>query len=88
VAHRLAGRRGEAGDVGEHGLRHPLLDEYRRLLLLVPADLADEHDVLRLRIRLELLEDVDEGRPDDRISADTDDGRVAEAELWFSWPIW
>ena len=53
----------------------------RRLLLLVAADLADHDDVLGLRVGLELLEHVDERRADDRVAADADDRRVAEAEL-------
>ena len=57
---RLAGRRREAGDVGEHGLRARLGDVRGRLLLLVAADLADEHDELGLRVGLEAVEDVDE----------------------------
>src|SRR5947209_4051092 len=81
VAHRLARRRGEAGDVGEHGLRHGLLDEARGLLLLVAADLSDHDHVLGLGIGLELGQDVDEGRADDGIAADADDGGVAEPEL-------
>ena len=81
VAHRLAGRRGEAGDVGDDRLRHLRLDEVGGLLLLVAADLADHHDVLGLRVGLEPLEDVDERRADDRVAADADDRRVAEAHL-------
>ena len=81
MAHRLPRRRGEAGDVREHRLRHLLLDEPRRLLLLVAADLADHDDDLRLRVGLEPLEHVDERRADDRVAADADDRRVAEPEL-------
>src|SRR4029077_6179772 len=61
VSHRLARRCGETGDVCEHGLRHVVLAVPRGLLLLVAADLADEDDQLGLRVRLELLEHVDEG---------------------------
>ena len=81
VTHRLAGRRREAGDVREDRLRHVLGDVARGLLLLVAADLADEHDELGLGVGLELLEDVDEARADDRVAADTDDRRVAEPAL-------
>src|SRR5436190_17148902 len=56
MAHRLAWRRREAGDVGEHRLRHVLVHVACRLLLLVAADLADEDDQLRLRVGLEALE--------------------------------
>src|SRR5579884_2125412 len=81
VAHRLAGRGRESGDVREHRLRHVLGDERGGLLLLVAADLADHDDQLRLRVLLELRQHVDERGPDHRIAADADDGRVAEPEL-------
>ena len=81
MAHRLPGRRREAGDVRQDRLRHLLVDEPCRLLLLVAADLAHEHDHLRLGVRVEARQDVDERRPDDRVAADPDDRRVAEAEL-------
>src|SRR4051812_24015886 len=81
VAHRLAGRRGEAGDVREHRLRDVLGDVCRGLLLFVSADLADENDELRLGVGLEVRDDVDERRADDRVAADPDDCRVAEPEL-------
>ena len=58
-----------------------LLDEACGLLLLVPADLADEDDQLRLGIVVEPSQDVDERRADDGIPADSDDRRVAEGKL-------
>ena len=63
------------------GFVHVLVDVARRLLLLVAADLADHHDELGLGIGLELLEHVDEARADDRVAADADDRRVADAGL-------
>ena len=63
------------------GLRHPLRDEARGLLLLITADLADEHHDLRLGIGLEPPQDVDERRADDRVAADADDRRVPQPEL-------
>src|SRR5262249_3215714 len=63
-----------------HRLRHLLRDVPGGLLLLVAADLADEHDELGLLVRLELREHVDERRADDRVAADADDRRVAEPE--------
>src|SRR5262245_12466868 len=56
VTHGLPDRGGEPGDVANDGLRHVRLDEARRLLLLVAADLADHHDDLGLGISLEALE--------------------------------
>src|SRR6266540_2817438 len=81
VAHRLAGRGGEAGDVGDDRLRHLRLDEGGGLLLVVAADLTDEDHELGLVVRLEAGEHVGEGRADDRVAADPDDRRVAEPAL-------
>src|SRR5206468_8480063 len=81
VTHRLARRRGEARDVADRRLAELGLDEDSGLLLLVASDLADHDDALGLRVVAEEREDVDEGRPDDRVAADADDGRVAEPEL-------
>ncbi len=56
-------------------------DEFGRLGLLRAADLADHHHRLGLRIVLEQLEDVLEGPAVDRVAADADAGRDADAEL-------
>jgi hypothetical protein len=79
VAHRLAGRRGDAGDVADDRLRHVLRDELGRLFLGRAADLAAHHDQLGLRVLLEERDDVDEARTRDGVAADADDARVAEA---------
>jgi hypothetical protein len=63
VAHRLAGRRGEARDVADDRLRHVLADVLGGLLLGRPADLAAHHDELGLGVVLEQRDDVDEARP-------------------------
>jgi hypothetical protein len=55
-------------------------DEGRGLFLGAAADLAEQHDRLGLRVRLEEREAVDERRADDRVAADADAGRLAEAE--------
>ena len=75
---RPAGRR-EAGDVGDDRLVDVAGDEHRRVLLAVAADLSGHHDQLRLGVGLEEAENVDEARPGDRVSADPDDRRVAQA---------
>src|SRR6476619_4173168 len=80
MTHGLSGRSREACDVGEDGLRHVLPDIASRLLLFVTADLPDKDDQLRLRIRFEPLEDVDERRADDRVATDADDGRVSKSQ--------
>src|SRR5215207_9908758 len=81
VAHRLAGRRREAGDVGDDRLAHVVCDVVGGLLLGGPADLARHHDQLRLRVGLERGEHVYEARAGNRVAADPDDARVAEPAL-------
>ena len=63
MAHRLARRRGEAGDVGDDRLGDVRRDELGGLLLGVAADLAAHHDQLGLGVGLEELDDVDEVEP-------------------------
>src|SRR3954447_9585580 len=81
VAHRLAGRGREAGDVGDDGFEDVLGDVLGGLLLGRAADLAAHHDQLGLGVVLEQGDDVDEARAGDRVAADADDARVAEAAL-------
>ena len=89
VAHLLAGRRGEAGDVGDDRLGDLGGDELGRPLLGVAADLADHHDQLGLGVGLVHGEDVDEVGADDRVAADADDRGVARRPACFSsLPIW
>ena len=73
VAHRLAGRRGEAGDVGDDRLGDVLGDVLGGLLLGGAADLAGHHDQLGLGVGLEQRDDVDEARARHRVAADADD---------------
>src|SRR5438874_980658 len=70
VAHALAGRCGEPGDIGHHGLAHELSDVLSGRLLVAAADFADEDDPLGARIALEELEHVDEVHAAHRIAAD------------------
>src|SRR5690606_35761749 len=78
VAHGLARWRGEPGDVADHRLGHVLPDELRRPLLRVPADLADHHDHIGVRISLERRQRVDVGGADHRVPADPHAGGEAE----------
>ena len=55
MAHLLAGRRREAGDVGDDRLGDLGGDELGGALLGVAADLADHHDQLGLGVGLEEL---------------------------------
>ena len=72
VAHGLAGRGGEAGDVADHRLGDVGLDEVGRPLLGVAADLADHHDRVGVRVVLERGQRVDVRGADDRVAADAD----------------
>src|SRR3954452_408365 len=81
VAHRLAGRRREAGDVSHHGLRDVVCDELGCQLLLLAADLAAHHDHVRLGIGLEEGDHVDERGAGHRGAADAGDRGVTEAAL-------
>ncbi len=80
VAHALAGRRRDAGDVGDHRLADVAVDELGRRLLVAAADLADHDDALRLRVVLEQAQHVDEVHAAHRVAADADAGALAEAE--------
>ena len=80
VTHALAGRRGLAADERGDRLLDVVLDELRGALLGVAADLADHEDRRRARILVEPLQRVDEVGALDRIAADADRGRLAEAE--------
>src|SRR4051794_22303490 len=81
VAHRLARRRREAGDVADDRLGDVLADELGGLLLGRAADLAAHDDQLGLVVGLEELDDVDERAPRHRVASDADDRGVAEAPL-------
>ncbi len=78
MTHLLARRGGHAGDVGDDRLGDLGLDEGRRLLLGVAADLADHDDRLGVGVGLETAQHVDERRPRNRIATDTDAGRLAD----------
>ena len=80
VAHPASRRRGLAGDEADDRLLEVRLDPGGRVLLGVAADLADHHDRLGRRVAGEQRQRVDEARADQRIAADADAGRLAEAE--------
>src|SRR5205807_6903375 len=80
VAHALAGRRRLACDEGGDRLGHVRFDELRSPIFCVAADFAHYQDGFCLRIGLKHLEQVDEGRADDRIAADPHACRLAEPQ--------
>ncbi len=71
VAHALARRRRDAGDVRDHRLRHVILDERGCSFFIAAADFADEDDAFGLRIALEQLEHIHEVHAAHRIATDT-----------------
>ena len=79
VSHATSGGRRLPRDESDHGLLHTIVNEARGLLLVRAADLTHHRDGLRLRIVLERLEHVDEARAVDRVTADPDTGRLADA---------
>src|SRR5437762_2129390 len=81
VAHTSAWRRGAAGDERSHRLAHLSLHEGGSLLLLLPADLADHHDPLGLRVLVEHVQHVDEAGADDRIAPDAHAGRLPDPRI-------
>ena len=85
VAHAAARGRGAAGDEAGGGLPAALLrlvlEELRGLLLGRAADLADHDDRLGLGVGEEPFQHVDVLRALDRVAADADAGRLAEAHV-------
>ena len=83
MAHAAPGRRGAAGDEADDRLSAAAFrfvgEELRGVFLGAAADLADHDDRLGLVVGEEFLEDVDELGALDRIAADADRGRLAEA---------
>src|SRR5579872_7095533 len=80
VAHTAPGRCSLPGNETDHRLAHACLDIRCRGLLGIAADLADHDDRVRVVILIEHANRVDEVGPDNRIAADADTCRLADAE--------
>ncbi|ABA49494.1 hypothetical protein BURPS1710b_0976 [Burkholderia pseudomallei 1710b] len=80
MAHALARRRRDARDEADDGLLHVVLDPLSGVRFVRAADFADHHDGIRVRIVVEHLHHVDVLQTVDRIAADADRRRLAEAE--------
>src|ERR1700687_186440 len=79
VTHALSLWRGPAGDEG-HGLEPgATAEQLRRVLLGAFPHLADHYQVRRFRVLLEERDDIGEGHPEHRVTADADDGRLTHA---------
>src|SRR5690606_8115404 len=79
MAHPLARRSRLAADEGHHRFIHVLADPLGGFFLGRAPDLTDQDDRQGVRIRLELLEYIDEIGPVDRVSADPDRRRLPDA---------
>ena len=81
MAHALAGRGGDAGDVGHDRLGDLVLDEIGGGLLGATPDLPDQDDALGLIVGLKTLQAGNEIHAVDGITADTDTGTLAQADV-------
>src|SRR5437764_12835466 len=80
VPHSAAWRRGLAGDEADDRLLELPADEARRLLLRRPADLADHDHGFGVLVGCEQPEGIDERGANERIAANPNARRLAEAE--------
>src|SRR5512133_1664846 len=80
VTHALAGRGGDAGDVGCYRFGHVLFYEVSPFFLGGAADLADHDDCVGVGVGLEQAQDVQVVGAVDRVAADADAGGLAQAE--------
>src|SRR5450631_413480 len=81
MAHALARRRGDAGDVGDHGLGYVLANIGRGCLFIAAADLTDKDDPFSVGIALEKFEHLNEAHAAHRIAADAHTGTLSEPDL-------
>src|SRR5262249_26612043 len=81
MTHPAAAWGGKAGDIGDHRLAHMVADELGGLGLFRPADLAVHLCGLCVRVGFEQFEDVPERASVDRVAANPDAGRNAEAAI-------
>src|ERR1017187_6648436 len=74
-----SGRRRLPGHESHHRFFHVRLDVCRGGLLGVATDLADHHDGVRVRVRVEQLQRIQESGSDNRIAANPDAGGLSDA---------
>src|SRR5438270_1238351 len=80
VTHTPSGRRGLSRNEADDGLAHASANEFRRLLLGIPTNFANHDNGMRVRIVVEEANGIEERSADDGIAADTDAGRLADAQ--------
>ena len=81
MAHALARRSGNAGDISHDRLGDVLPDELGRSLFVRTTNLADHDDAFGLRVLFEQSQDVDEVHATDRVATNANASALAEAEL-------
>src|SRR5690606_10008673 len=81
VAHSLAGRGGDSGNIRDDWLADIGLDVGRCLFLCRAADLADHDNCFGLVVLLEQGQDIDEAGARNRVTADAHAGRLPETEV-------
>ena len=81
VAHALARRGRDAGDEADDGLLHVGLAPAGGFGLVRAADLADHDHGVGVRVVVEGLHHVDVLEAIDRVAADADGARLAEADF-------
>lgn len=83
VTHAAAGGRADTGDEADGGLVEPVvgLEELGGVLLGAATDLTDHDDTVGLGVLEEDLQAVDEVGTGERITANTDDERLAKTGL-------
>ena len=84
MPHAFPRRRGDAGNVGDHGLAHVGADVLCGGFFVAAADLAHQDDAVGVRVGFEQLQTVDEVHAANRVAADTDAGRLSETPRWSS----
>src|SRR5690554_459289 len=81
VAHTLARRCSDTGNVGNHRLGHVLFDERGRFFFGGTTDFTDHNDGFGFRIFLQQLQNVDEVGARNRVTTDAHTGGLAEAVI-------
>jgi hypothetical protein len=79
MPHSTPRRGGLSRDEPDHRLLEVRLDPVGRILFGIPADLTDQHHGFGRRILGEELQRVDEAGADERVAADPDTRRLAQA---------
>ena len=80
MPHTTAGRRRAARDKSHYRLLDVSLDKGRGLFFRRAADFSDHHDAVRVGVIIEEPQGVNEGCANDGVAADSDAGRLPNAQ--------